>query len=50
MVARLRDHLVSVEDGGSHGLYGDNVRVSGIADRYLTSGVLPAKQQATGFF
>ncbi|WP_235039238.1 alpha/beta fold hydrolase [Kibdelosporangium aridum] len=42
LAGRLRDHLVSIEDDGGHGHYGDNVCASDIVDRYLVDGVLPS--------
>ncbi|GAA2795415.1 alpha/beta hydrolase [Crossiella cryophila] len=41
MARRLRDHLISVPDDGSHGLYGHNTCVTAKVDEYLINGVLP---------
>ncbi|WP_211225458.1 alpha/beta fold hydrolase [Amycolatopsis nigrescens] len=41
MAAKLRDHLISVPDDGTHGLYVSNTCVQALVDRYLVDGVLP---------
>ncbi|WHT15647.1 alpha/beta hydrolase [Crossiella sp. CA-258035] len=41
MAGRLRHHLVTVPDDGSHGLYGQNSCVTAKVDEYLVDGVLP---------
>lgn len=43
MARELRDHLITVVDDGSHGLYGRNDCVTRQVDDYLTRGVLPPK-------
>ncbi|WP_173142304.1 alpha/beta fold hydrolase [Kibdelosporangium persicum] len=41
LAAKLNDHLVSVPDDGTHGLYISNACSQAIIDNYLINGVLP---------
>ncbi|MFC5110940.1 alpha/beta fold hydrolase [Kibdelosporangium philippinense] len=41
MASKLRNHLISVADDGTHDLYGYNPCVNELVDRYLIDGVLP---------
>ncbi|WP_159460509.1 alpha/beta hydrolase [Lentzea albidocapillata] len=44
MARKLRDHLITAVDDGSHGLYIGNACVTKRVDDYLLRGVLPSKQ------